>query len=148
LSAPKHLDRCLTSLGRAFSARTSSISLSLDALDPNHAPPEIPVLLSGRAILCMGDFGSHILLKREVSNPALSPGIVYIVRLHAHSEGVGLATGRLVSKVFSSPEGPDRLWGSAQIPNQWVPGAPSSGVKQPERESDHSPPASAEVKKM
>jgi hypothetical protein len=31
---------------------------------------------------------------------------------------------------------------------QWVPGALSPGVKRPGREVDHSPPASAEVKKM
>jgi hypothetical protein len=31
---------------------------------------------------------------------------------------------------------------------QWVPGALSPGVKRQGREADHSPPASAEVKKM
>jgi hypothetical protein len=36
--------------------------------------------------------------------------------------------------------------GSAQPPIQWVPGALSLGVKLPEREADHSPPSSAEVK--
>jgi hypothetical protein len=35
-----------------------------------------------------------------------------------------------------------------QPPIQWVPGALSPGVKRPGREVDHSPPASAEVKKM
>jgi hypothetical protein len=33
-----------------------------------------------------------------------------------------------------------------QPPIQWVPGAPSLGVKRPGREADHSPPSSAEVK--
>jgi hypothetical protein len=33
-----------------------------------------------------------------------------------------------------------------QPPIQWVPGALSLGVKRPGRESDHSPPLSAEVK--
>jgi hypothetical protein len=37
--------------------------------------------------------------------------------------------------------------GLAQPPVQWVPGALSQGVKRPEREADHSPSASAEVKK-
>jgi hypothetical protein len=37
---------------------------------------------------------------------------------------------------------------STQLPIQWVPGAISPGVKRLEREADHSPPASAEVKKM
>jgi hypothetical protein len=38
------------------------------------------------------------------------------------------------SRIFSSPERPDRLWGPR--------------VKLPGREADHSLPASAEVKKM
>jgi hypothetical protein len=38
--------------------------------------------------------------------------------------------------------------GSTQPPIQWVPWALSPGVKRPGREADHSPPASAEVKKM
>jgi hypothetical protein len=36
------------------------------------------------------------------------------------------------------------LW-FIQPPIQWVPGALSSGLKQQEREADHSPPTSAEV---
>jgi hypothetical protein len=35
-----------------------------------------------------------------------------------------------------------------QLPSEWVPDALSRGVKQPGRETDHSPPTSAEVKKM
>jgi hypothetical protein len=38
--------------------------------------------------------------------------------------------------------------GSTQTPTRWVPDALFSGVKRPGREADHSPPASAEVKKM
>jgi hypothetical protein len=37
---------------------------------------------------------------------------------------------------------------STELPNQWVPVAVSPGVKRPGREAEHSPPASAEVKKM
>jgi hypothetical protein len=36
--------------------------------------------------------------------------------------------------------------GPTQPPIQWVPGALSLGVKRPEREADHLPPSSAEVK--
>jgi hypothetical protein len=36
--------------------------------------------------------------------------------------------------------------GPIQPPIQWVPGALSLGVKLPEREADHSPPSSAEIK--
>jgi hypothetical protein len=41
-----------------------------------------------------------------------------------------------------------RVLGSTQPPIQWVPWALFPGVKRPGREADHSPPASAEVKKM
>jgi hypothetical protein len=37
---------------------------------------------------------------------------------------------------------------STQPPIQWVPGTLSPGIKRPGREADHSPPASAEVKKI
>jgi hypothetical protein len=36
--------------------------------------------------------------------------------------------------------------GPTQLPIQWVPRALSLGVKRPEREADHSPPPSADVK--
>jgi hypothetical protein len=38
--------------------------------------------------------------------------------------------------------------GPTKPPIQWVPGALSPGVERPGRQADHSPPASAEVKKM
>jgi hypothetical protein len=38
--------------------------------------------------------------------------------------------------------------GSTQTPIQWAPGGFFPGVKLPGRKADHSPPASAEVKKM
>jgi hypothetical protein len=38
--------------------------------------------------------------------------------------------------------------GFTQVPIQCVPRALSQGVRRPGREADHSPPASAEVKKM
>jgi hypothetical protein len=52
------------------------------------------------------------------------------------------------SKILSSPRRPDRLWGSTQPPTQWVLGALSPWVKRPGRETDHLPPASAEIKKI
>jgi hypothetical protein len=50
------------------------------------------------------------------------------------------------SRVFSTSSSPALV--STQPPIQWVPGVPSPGVKWPVREVDHSPPTSAEVKKM
>jgi len=38
---------------------------------------------------------------------------------------------------FSSPPGPDRLWGPTQPPIQWAPEALSLGVKRQGREADH-----------
>jgi hypothetical protein len=74
--------------------------------------------------------------------------------------GAGIATGYglddrgfgvrvpVGSRIFSSPCCPDQLWGPPNLlSNQWVPGALSPRVKRPGREADHSPPASAEVKK-
>jgi hypothetical protein len=57
---------------------------------------------------------------------------------------------------FESRQGKDFLFsitstpavGPTQPPIQWVPGVLSLGVKRSGREADHSPPASAEVKKM
>jgi hypothetical protein len=47
------------------------------------------------------------------------------------------------SRIFSSPRRPDRLWGpSSLLSNRY------QVVNQPGREADHSPPTSAEVKKM
>jgi hypothetical protein len=59
--------------------------------------------------------------------------------------GVGIPKG---ARIFTSPFRPDRLWGPPRpLPNGYK-GALSSGVKRPGSEADHSPPTSAEVKKM
>jgi hypothetical protein len=54
--------------------------------------------------------------------------------------GYGLEPSRVKNFLFSMA--------STQPPIQWVLGALSLGVKRPRSEADHSPPASAEVKKM
>jgi hypothetical protein len=81
--------------------------------------------------------------------------IILFVAFRNRDSSVGIATGygldnRRVgvrvpvgSRIFCPPRRPDRLWGSTQPPIQWVP-----GVKRQGREADHSPPTSAEVKKM
>jgi hypothetical protein len=51
------------------------------------------------------------------------------------------------SRIFSSPCVPDRLWDPPNLPIQWALGALFLGVKRAEREADHSPPTSVEVKK-
>jgi hypothetical protein len=52
------------------------------------------------------------------------------------------------SRIFSFPMSSKPALGYTQPPIQWIPGALPPGVKRPWREADHSPPASAEVKKM
>jgi hypothetical protein len=70
-------------------------------------------------------------------------GIATSYGLNDREVGVRVPIG---SRIFSSLRCPDL--GSTQLPIQWVPGALSPGVKRPRREADHSPPTSAEVKKM
>jgi hypothetical protein len=79
-----------------------------------------------------------------------------VVLLRYYLGAVGIATGygldergfgirvSVGSRIISSPRRLDRLLGSTQR----VPGALSPGVNRPGREADHSPAASAEVKKM
>jgi hypothetical protein len=66
--------------------------------------------------------------------------------LHLRPRDRGSSTGRVKNLLFSTSSRP--ALGSTQPHIQWVPGALSSGVKRQEREADHWPPASAEVKKM
>jgi hypothetical protein len=54
------------------------------------------------------------------------------------------------SKIFSSPRRPNRLWGSPNLLyNEYRGGGGlSQGVKRSGREAKHTPPASAEAKKI
>jgi hypothetical protein len=54
--------------------------------------------------------------------------------------------GRVKNFLFSTSSRP--ALGSTQPPIQWAPGTLSPRANRPGREADHSPPASAEVKKM
>jgi hypothetical protein len=60
--------------------------------------------------------------------------------------GSSSSTGRVKNFLFSKSSRPAP--GSTQPPTQSEPGAFSPGVNWPGREADHSPPASAEVKKI
>jgi hypothetical protein len=62
------------------------------------------------------------------------------------SRGRSSSPGRVKNFLFPKLSRPALK--STQPPIQWVPGALSLGVKRPGREVDHSPPTSAEVKKM
>jgi hypothetical protein len=75
----------------------------------------------------------------------------------SHDSSVGIATAyglddrrvgvAVWSRIFSFPRCPDPVLGPTQPPIQWEPGPLCPKVKQPGRESDHSPSTSAEVKK-
>jgi hypothetical protein len=74
----------------------------------------------------------------EVGSRASAVGVATSNGLDAR--GIG-ARVPVATRIFPSPRGPDK-------PSvQCVPWAPSTGVKQPWREADHSPPSNALVKK-
>jgi hypothetical protein len=78
---------------------------------------------------------------------------VYVTRKSRYSDwlraerprGRSSSPGRVKNFLFSTSK---PALGSTQPPIQWVPGTLPPGVKRLRREADHSPPASAEVKKM
>jgi hypothetical protein len=84
--------------------------------------------------------------------------VIYHVIYRSRDSIVGIATGYgldnwgvgvrvpVRSRIFSTSSRP--ALGSTHPHIQWVPGAPSPVVRRPGREANHSPPASAEVKKM
>jgi hypothetical protein len=93
-----------------------------------------------------------------ISVSILQPFLLELRR--SRDSSVGIATGYglddrgvgvrvpVGSSIFSSPRRPDRLWCPPILLSNWYRGLFSLGVKLPGREADHSPPASAEVKKM
>jgi hypothetical protein len=52
------------------------------------------------------------------------------------------------SRIFSLPRRPDRLWGAPSLLSNGYCRVFRPGVKRPGHEADHSPPTTAEVKKM
>jgi hypothetical protein len=72
----------------------------------------------------------------DTRNSAVGIAIGY--RLNNRGVGVRVPVG---SRIFSTSPRPEL--GPTQLPIQWLP-----AVKRPGREADHSPPTSAEVKKM
>jgi hypothetical protein len=70
------------------------------------------------------------------------PAVIHL-RIGLLSKG---SSNRVKNFLFSTSS--RRALGSTQPPIHWVPVTLSPGVKRPGRETDHSPPTSAEVKKM
>jgi hypothetical protein len=79
----------------------------------------------------------------------IPPGVAQSVQWLASgwtTEGQSSSPGRVKNFLFSKSSRP--ALGSTQPPIQWAPGVLSPWVKRQGREADHSPPVSAEVKKM
>jgi hypothetical protein len=71
---------------------------------------------------------------------------LFVITLHHDNRYISTLKCPVRSRIFSTSSRP--ALGSTQPPIQWLPGALSLGVKRPGRGADHSPPTSAEVKKM
>jgi hypothetical protein len=103
----------------------------------------------------------------EISNsmknflpPHRKLNVVLPISIWSQDSSIGIATGYRLddwgfgvrvpveSRIFSSSHRPDRLWGPSNFLSKRVPGSLSPGVKLLRREADHSPPPSAEVKKV
>jgi hypothetical protein len=68
------------------------------------------------------------------------------IELYLHSPNTPSRRGAQLKHRDNLTTASKTALGPTQPPIQWVPGAPSLGVKWPGREADHSPPTSAEVK--
>jgi hypothetical protein len=80
-------------------------------------------------------FSKTVLMAQKSLNSTVGTETGYGVRVH------------VVSRIFSVPRRPYRLWGPPNLLIQYVPGGLSPGVKQQEHEVDHSLPTSSEFKK-
>jgi hypothetical protein len=85
-------------------------------------------------------FTAHIMSRVSAVDVATSSG------LDDRGRGRSTSPYRVKNFLFSMLFRP--ALGPIQSPMHWVTGALSSGVKWPGREADHSPPTSAEVKKI
>jgi hypothetical protein len=114
-------------------------------------------------VFCFHTFVIYVLLsklKKRISQPfkTITEFIWLYMYLVSRDSVVGIATSyelddRRVGvrvpvgpRIFSTSSKPALR--STQPPIQWVPGALLPGVKRQGRDADHSPPASAQVKKM
>jgi hypothetical protein len=104
---------------------------------------EVPITPPSPFSPCLGE-SSHSRICEQLTHPNCSQ---YSNWLWAgRPRGWSSSPGRVKNSLFSMSSRP--ALGTTQPPIQWVPGALSPGVKWLGREVDHSPPASAEVKKM
>jgi hypothetical protein len=90
--------------------------------------------------LCRGR--DYILALTDLMGRDSSVGIATGYGLDDRGVGVGVSVG---SRIFTSPFRPDRLWGPSSLLSKGY-RVPFPEVKRPEREIDHSPPTSGEVK--
>jgi hypothetical protein len=97
---------------------------------------------------CVPDFPSTFVFWTTPLANRSRDSVVSIATTYGQDDrGVGVRVP-VGSRIFSSPNRPDRLWGPPNLLSNEYQGLFSLGVKQPGREVDHSPPTSAKVKKM
>jgi hypothetical protein len=86
--------------------------------------------------------------------------VTLLENIWCRDSAVGIATGYVLddrgvefrvpvrSRIFSYPRRLDRLWGPLNLLTNGYRGLFPQGVERPGREADHSPPTTAEVKKI
>jgi hypothetical protein len=110
----------------------------------------IPKVSSHLKLYCCSHFFAFVKFEiRDVTQRLKSRGSVVgtAIGYELGDRGVGVPSPGKVKNILFSKWSSLAL-GSTPPPIQWIPGALSQMVKRPGREADHSPPASAEVKKM
>jgi hypothetical protein len=98
----------------------------------------------------MNIYDDNTIIMKPTRFPSSRDSVVGIATSYGQDDrGVGVRVP-VGSRIFCSPHRPDRLWTSPNFLFNGYRGLfrRGGGVKRPGREADHSPPASAEVKKM
>jgi hypothetical protein len=123
--------------------------LSLSDIEPRSSI-QIALSLLPAATLTIGDT-EYLNIIRMIENPLCNHTPCSLVAIAPgyglDDRGVGFRVP-IVSRIFFSPQRPDRLWGPPSPLSNGYRRFFLRGVKRQWRETDYSPPISAELKKM